>query len=134
MNLILLQQAIDYIETIPDNVFNLEALITQGGSCGTIACAAGHLAMSPDFQALGLTLVPNCDGDGWSGGRLRWQGLDHWWDTALGELFDLDRMTAGNLFGQRGDGSDDEYQFEGTDKQLWLQRARTFIAEQQVPA
>lgn len=135
MNLILLQQAIDYIETIPDNVFNLESIYSKR-ECGTIACAAGWLAQNPDFQALGLGLAPNTPEE-FSGARLKINGVEKWWDYSISELFGLEHDDGVELFGTRGCGAlgyAEEMAFPGTDKQLWLQRARTFIAEQQVPA
>lgn len=136
MNITLLQQAIDYIETIPDNVFDLGQIHHQG-DCGTICCAAGWLAHNSKFQALGLALtLPDTSSRFPYAAQLVLQGKAMYWDRAMADLFDMDREEAAALFGMRGDGPDgaDEYAFGGTDRELWLQRAREYIAEHQVAA
>lgn len=61
-NLDLLRDAYMIIDGIPDKSFNLMQVYSTRkvkADCGTIACAAGWLALHPDFQALGLKYSPD---------------------------------------------------------------------------
>ncbi len=91
-------------------------------NCGTIACAAGWIALDREFQSLGV--FPNPSGVPRFGGSL---GYD-----ALATLFDITEAESYNLFYTRN--GDDFKEFghdmvvHMTDRQLWLSRARMLRA------
>lgn len=55
-----LELVVEVLERIPDGVFKMTDWFTQN-DCGTQACAIGHCAMTPLFNAWGLTLVEQDD-------------------------------------------------------------------------
>lgn len=142
MNFERMQQAVAIIRDIPDDQLSLlywqheppgenETFARNIGqtNCGTIACAAGWLALHPAMQEQGLY----ADGDG----EPMFQSpiIDRNWPKkygffALSIFFDITKDEASELFGQRSDadGNDDE-EPELSDKQVWLMRAEKLIAK-----
>lgn len=131
MNIERLKQAIKIIEAIPDEKLNLRVwknanesigyVDSMEKSCGTIACAAGWLAMHPEMQAQGW----------WSGlcGQPVYQrekqtffGFD-----ALQMFFELRDSEAYGLFKPRYliERSGDRAAL--SDKEIWLMRANRFL-------
>jgi len=116
----LLREAYAIIGGIPKDAFNLRSVINLHGKsldCGTIACAAGWLAMHPKFNALGLCLAA---GDRHS---LQLQGEPIWFDTAMSKVFGISERLAAELFGiaLRGE--------TGSHKEIWLRRVRTYLGK-----
>jgi hypothetical protein len=80
----LLKEAYAIIDGIPEQAFDLEKIITDGGTsvgCGTVACAAGWLSIHPKFgKLLGADVTLNGESTTiyWPGGQ--------WWDDAVGSL------------------------------------------------
>lgn len=147
MNRERLQMAIDIIEAIPDSKIRLaqwvycgdyEALMhpTPDNQCGTVACAAGWLALSPAFRNMGLRLdeieYSYRNPDRIDEARLFLQDagssvLFTGWD-ALAHIFGLSALEAYHLFNnvtayerQNADSIDGTL----SDRQIWLERART---------
>jgi hypothetical protein len=91
-------------------------------NCGTIACAAGWIALDREFQSLGV--LPNPSGVPRFGGSVGY--------GALATLFDITEAESYNLFYTRN--GDDFKEFghdmvvHMTDRQLWLSRARMLRA------
>lgn len=129
MNIELFDKAVDFIASRTDEQLDLgdwQKSWTNRGTiapsseyvnCGTIACAGGWIALSPEFNELGvypgIAGAPRFDGDAAY--------------SAMAKLFDIPRHVAANLFYFRT--TDDEVQFGEfantmTDRQLWLSRAR----------
>jgi hypothetical protein len=92
-------------------------------NCGTIACAAGWLAINPDFEELGVEVCGS--------GAPKFENETAYW--AMARLFGLPYAVAIGLFYIRG--FDDYAKFGEkamehlTDRQLWLSRARLIRAE-----
>ncbi|MDP9155314.1 MAG: hypothetical protein M3O74_13800 [Pseudomonadota bacterium] len=74
-------------------------------SCGTVACAVGHAALIPEFQALGLKMVRDVTPDQFDFGALPFfDGKVSW--AAVHAFFDIDEDWADYLFmGTRYDSS-----------------------------
>jgi hypothetical protein len=148
-NIGLLKDAYAIIDGIPDGVFDLHQIARQNAQlhhknlnlyCGTIACAAGWLALHPTFAASVRTVKTNYRG------RIReivWhdrQGNEfisygnHDWAQGMAELFSLALRDTYTLFGARLNVTaryDEAILAENeriTDKQLWQARVRKFIA------
>lgn len=134
MNIELFDKAVDFIASRTDTQLDLgdwQKSSTQRGTiassseyvnCGTIACAAGWIALNPEFNELGV--YPG------SAGAPRFD--DNGGYYAMAKLFSLPQQVAANLFYFRT--FDDESQFgefanKMTDRQLWLSRARVVRAE-----
>ncbi len=137
MNVELFDKAVDFISSLDDQQLDLEdwqrvnygrkvATSSKDVVCGTIACAAGWLALNPEFEAYGLSTglmgTPRL-GDRNAGYRAEYSvGY-----RAMSELLDLPLRIAMNLFYFRNDkdralfGVDLKHL---TDRQLWLSRAR----------
>lgn len=113
-----LRDAFAILDGIPKKAWRLEAWRSRGSApvCGTIACAAGWLAMNPTMNEQGLTggvgAYPLCGGMSGYG--------------ALRKFFNLD-TTTGDVFCPRGYGYKDreltKTQLQAlSDKQLWQRR------------
>lgn len=119
----LLRRAYQIIDGIPDTRIRL-AYFSNGFSpheCDTIACAAGWLAMHPEFNALGLHL--NCVG----GIEVDGVGNSWGWDTRLAYLFEISSDEAETIFGKRAELG------RMTDKQVWQARVRKFLKSKETP-
>lgn len=147
-NYALLREARDVIASIPERQFDLNQIVTEIGAskvvgtivtdgnldsgCGTIACAAGWLALTPRFQALGLTVQLGC---GFRSQQfvLAYQGIStdsqSGYNLAMGPLFNLTLDQAENLFADSGKWrGGEECLSEGTsDKELFLARIDALI-------
>lgn len=116
---------------------NDDILQLQNWKCGTLACAAGHLAQMPKFYELGLQVRPihyesSQDSADYcvvyrEAGR---DGLLYNF-TALMYFFGLRPLRADELFGQRT--AQEKLDLEKTDKDVWLSRMREFFAEHNQP-
>lgn len=141
MNFELFDKAVDFIASRSDSQLNLGnwqynsaqksddlmwphiAKSSEEVTCGTIACAAGWLALSADFNALGL--YPNPAGCPIFKGSSAYH--------AMRVLFDITHNDAKELFAFRS-GSDSvtfgrDISNQMTDRQLWLSRARSIRAK-----
>lgn len=103
----------------------------ENWKCGTLACAAGHLAQMPKFYERGLQVrtfdeldymivykEPSRDGTLYN-------------FTALMYFFGLRPLRADELFGQRT--ALEKLDIDKTDKDVWLERMRAFFAEHRQP-
>ena len=123
----LLRDAYQIIDGIPESNFALKYWLDEDSwkkaepDCGTIACAAGWLALHPDMKKLGLTRDQM--------GTPMYLDMDGY--DALAAVFGINWQDARNLFGTRGMSRLDEPR-EGTvmmtDKKLWMYRVRQFLA------
>lgn len=134
MNVTRFKRAIEIIEELPDSQLDLkvwqkahDAWAGYIGSntkatCGTIACAAGWLALHPEMQEQGLS-AGYC-------GQPRYSGMDipHNGFRALELFFDIFREDADFLFQSRTIYESTFGREQFTDKQIWLQRAKQFLA------
>jgi hypothetical protein len=130
MNIELFDKGVEFIASRNDKQLNLGnwqssyiALSSEYVNCGTIACAAGWLALNPEFEALGVRAsrfgAPRFDG---------FVGYD-----AMAKLFGISQDDARTLFHFRafedkevfGDLAEEHM----TDRQLWLSRARLIRAK-----
>jgi hypothetical protein len=125
------KRAIEIIEATSDNQINLKVWqksqtfpsnyisSKEDATCGTIACAAGWLAIDPEMQAQGLT----CG----YGGEPRYNEGTKYISSfeALGHFFGIPEFDAEVLFSPRNIFEDSEL----TDKQVWLHRAKAFLDE-----
>lgn len=133
MNTPRFRRAIEIIEAIPDFQLNLREwqrstdhiggyiISSEQATCGTIACAAGWLALHPDMQAQGLT-------SGYCGQphvRGETCGVSF---RALELFFDIPDIDAYFLFGSRVGWEESGDMANLTDKQVWLNRARTVLS------
>ena len=122
----LLREAYEAIKSsVADDDLNLE-----DWKCGTLACAAGHLAQMPKFQERGLGVHQSLLGPA-SGFLISYRepgrdALLHNF-TALRYFFGLAPLRADELFGQRT--SQEKLDVEMTDKDVWLERMRVFFKE-----
>jgi hypothetical protein len=131
MNVDRFKRAIEIIEALPDEQVNLKVWqkenfakyisSKQEATCGTIACAAGWLALDPEMQAQGLK-------SGFCGQpefhfRGEICGVSF---RALGLFFDI--RDADTLFGPRVAWEESGDMERWTDKQIWLHRARTVLS------
>lgn len=124
MNIELLREAYAIIDGIPDNRFNLrdfaknvDAKPISPSRCGTVACAAGWLAMHPTFKAMGLGLSAD--------GELKYPGFScAAWSYILGKIFDCGYDEALHLFRPR---TYAELDSPKTDKQVWQARVRKYL-------
>lgn len=123
----LLKEAYAIIGGIPARKINLEAIITDRGpslACGTIACAAGWLAMHPKFKDMGLGLNPH-------GGGLAVNGIHTMFDTAMAQVFGITVGDAMDLFGTRHFSRfDSDLPQHLGDKALWKARVKAFLRAQ----
>jgi len=145
-NYALLREARDVIAAIPAHQIDLTAIVSQTGTdvasmtigtigdtdsgCGTIACAAGWLALTPAFQARGLSVsfdMPSyCATLSWNGVETQFQ---YDYDLAMAPLFNLTHTQARALFAE--DGYSDEDEEAGSDipdKDVFLARLDALIA------
>jgi hypothetical protein len=117
-----LRAAYAIIDGIPETRIDLDTWRRDSGkiTCGTIACAAGWLALHPDMQAMGLSALLN--------GGPAYQGLEGF--GALAQFFGIDTATAGHLFSYMGSYYDPPTcrgSFPWSDKAIWLARVRNFL-------
>jgi hypothetical protein len=130
VNISRFKRAIEIIEEIPDNQINLKVWqksqtcpanyisSKEYTTCGTIACAAGWLAIDSEMQAQGLT-------SGYGGEPRYSEGSEYISSfEALARFFDILEFDAELLFSPRNILEDSEL----TDKQVWLHRAKAFLA------
>jgi len=122
-NFELLKDAYAIIEGIPEGNFHLDTWRTrdEGASCGTIACAGGWLTLHPKFRELGLG-VDSYDFPNRFNNFPTFNGETH--NKALARFFGITESDADDLFRQRT-----RYEREGTDKELFLRRLRSFLAK-----
>lgn len=128
----LLRDAYAIIDGIPEDRFNLDSwrradshTNDNPSSCGTIACAAGWLAMHPMMQERGLRSgkygVPEI-------ATVTGVVISHY--QALGVVLGISRFDAEQLFGTRlfRRSYDPVYIPSNlSDKELWKARVRTFL-------
>jgi hypothetical protein len=130
----LFDKAVDFIASRSDDQLRLSdwqdngigrtlVLSSSEVNCGTIACAAGWLALNPEFEELGVEVCGS--------GAPKFE--DETAYRAMARLFGLPYAVALGLFYIRGF---DDYANFGekamehlTDRQLWLSRARLIRAE-----
>lgn len=119
----LLALSYQIIKNVPSQNINMEYWVKHN-SCGTIGCAAGHLASNPTLQLEGLYLAGTTEyarpafsrwieKKGWFGNKKKIleQLLDF---NALAALFQISTKDAGILFGKTSKGiklSDDKQIF-----------------------
>ncbi|MFP3609250.1 hypothetical protein SB778_03935 [Paraburkholderia sp. SIMBA_050] len=117
----LLKDAYAIVEGIPEENFLLDTWRTkdQGASCGTIACAGGWLTLHPKFRELGLS-TDSYDFPNRFNHFPTFRGETH--NKALATFFCITEDDADVLFRQRT-----RYEREGTDKELFLRRLRSFL-------
>lgn len=133
MNVPRFKRAIEIIEALPDSQLNLKTwqksyerekyiISSEQATCGTIACAAGWLALHPEMQAQGLS-AGYCGQPIYRDGDARAIQFN-----ALQLFFDIRDVDADWLFESRTvyEHSGDRAQL--TDKQIWLQRAKNFLS------
>lgn len=133
MNVTRFKRAIEIIESLPDAQLNLKVwqksigfkyiISADQATCGTIACAAGWLALNPEMHAQGLSC-------GHSGQPLYRDGEGNYFSQfdALRIFFGIGERDADSLFEERTiyEMTGDRMQY--TDKEIWLNRARSFLA------
>lgn len=89
----LLRQAYAILDGIPQEVYDLNTVVTKHGNksvkCGTIACGIGWLSQHPKFKALGLRHTSD-------GLYFKRQPVSYW--TAGARVFGIDEDEAGSLF------------------------------------
>ncbi len=150
-NYALLREAREMLASIPTRQFDLSQIVTERGAgafgsiaadgdlsagCGTIACAAGWLALTPRFQALGLT-ASCCSYGGNADYCLDYRGVSTEsqsdYDLAMAPLFNLTFKQAEHLFATRDEGDCEEDPDENlTDKALFLARIDRLLAAETV--
>lgn len=121
----LLKDAYSIIDGIPADLINLDKIYTNLGErpdCGTIACAAGFLALHPQFQALGL--MPYME-DG-----IQFEGAFGWYAKVMAELFSLSCVDAIQIFSPRGSSTYDVGMSALPHKELFLHRVTQFLKEE----
>ena len=151
-NYALLREARDVIASIPARQLDLTAIVSQTGTyaasvtvgaigdpdsgCGTVACAAGWLALTPAFQAHGLSVTFDTSS---YNATLSWRGIgtefQYDYDLAMAPLFNITLVQARALFAE--DGHSDEEEEEGSDtpdKEVFLARIDALIAAEGVSA
>lgn len=120
MNTELLREAYAIIDGIPAENINLFDITTKMSRdlCGTVACAAGWLALHPEFRKkTGLSISKN--------GSLLRRGVYDTYDTTLSRVFSCAPAEARQLFGPRVGFMYDEYPI--TDKEVWQRRVRYYL-------
>lgn len=134
MNSERLKECIAIIEAIPANRLDLDSWQKSTGPfpvfadrlqnthCGTIACAAGWLALYPQMQAHGL-LVSYRGRPVFTHNQQIFYGTD-----ALARFLDIRDVEADRLFTHRRQFEKCEPFKEMSDKELWLYRARQLLA------
>jgi hypothetical protein len=134
VNVTRFKRAIEIIEALPDEQLNLKVWqqsfdkaggyisSNQQATCGTIACAAGWLALNPEMQEQGLS-------SGF-GGQPEFWGEDFRALSfrALELFFDIRDVDADSLFQSRTVYESCGDRVEFTDKQIWLQRAKHYLS------
>lgn len=128
----LLRDAYAIIDGIPEDRFNLDLWRTKGKSpreCGTIACAAGWLAMHPEMRKKGLL-----NGEGGKPIFLDDLAIERTEFHALAKFFCMTYEQAAGLFCARWCGSPyDPQSLRGySDKELWKYRVRKFLKETKI--
>lgn len=133
-NYALLREAREVLASIPEAQFDLGQIIAEHSiaACGTIACAAGWLALTPRFQALGLTAVPIKSLD-FTVYSLAYKGVDteaqSGYDLAMAPLFNLTLKQAEDLFASRGDSRmDEDLDEDASDQEVFLARIDRLLA------
>lgn len=100
-----------HLESLPRKVFSIEVW-HQTKSCGTVACAAGHACMMPEFRRAGFRLTE----DGWP----IYRGEEHF--HACSKFFGITVDESLELF------SPNYYKNSPTPKQV-AKRIRTLVAK-----
>lgn len=123
----LMREAFTIIGGIPEEAIKLEKVVTAKGEsldCGTIACAAGWLAMHPKFQALGLGLAPR--DERYHPWQVTYKGefQSDMSSGAIRKILGLQRHEASRLFDTRYEKMDGR-----SDKAVWLERMYRFLEE-----
>jgi hypothetical protein len=127
----LLRDAYAIIDGIPESQFNLDHWRKKGRSpreCGTIACAAGWLAMNPEMRKKGLL-----NGEGGKPVFVDDLAIKRTEYHALAKFFCMNLEQAIGLFCSRYVGSPydpDPYEaYNYSDKEFWKYRVRKFLEE-----
>jgi hypothetical protein len=134
MHIELFDKAVDFIASRSDDQLHLSDWQDTGMgrtfvsssaevNCGTIACAAGWLAINPEFEELGVEVCGN--------GAPKFENETAY--SAMARLFGLPYAVAIGLFYIRGLEDYAKFGEEAmehlTDRQLWLSRARLVRGE-----
>lgn len=124
----LVREAYAVVDGIPADRFNLRTIANKSDphNCGTVACAAGWLAMHPKFKALGLGLV------GHGGGYLNLakDGVSsHSFATILSDVLNIDLQDAKDIFNPKVPDNpyDPPKSSRMSDKSRWKYRVRKFL-------
>ena len=119
----LLRKAYAIIDGIPEDRFDLSSILHGGNpnphACGTIACAAGWIAMHPDFQELGLTLT--------SYGSILFNGHAKGCWIVMAEILGITVHDSIIIFDGRNDFERRGKLGKLSDKELWKYRVRKFL-------
>ncbi|MDY7537559.1 hypothetical protein RGU72_04740 [Undibacterium sp. 5I1] len=122
-NFELLKDAYAIISGIPESQIDLGSITKNDcteASCNTIACAAGYLAMHPQFNALGLSIGVH--------GGLAYQNQNYGdFTTPLSQVFNLTERQAMNLFSYVGGSGYDAEIGASSDKTRWQKRVEAFL-------
>jgi hypothetical protein len=86
--------------------------------CGTVACALGHAAMTPEMQAEGLSILSPTSGLPWMMPRLHGETVEYGY-FVVDAFFGLPRGTARDLFSPE----------ETNDRERFLAMADRVLAE-----
>lgn len=135
----LLRDAYAIIDGIPPRKIDLDAIQESKGeslTCGTICCAAGWLALHPQFQALGLNMTHDPAHFFHPRAWVTFNGNDHDGDYAavMSRVFRITDDEAVELFGCAGESPyDHSMRRNATDKSLFLNRVRSFLKEKGQP-
>ena len=133
MNHELLRKAIEVIERIPEEQFDLDTFYSRfegdypgAKSCGTIACAAGWLAVDKEFSASsGLRPRETI----WNQFTITdrppaYNHISELWFKPLARVFGMSDEDTIYLFNSRIGSS-----IKGSDKEVWLARARELLEQ-----
>jgi hypothetical protein len=132
MNVERFKKAIELIEKTPDEQINLRVWQKAGrnrvtsraqANCGTIACAAGWIALDPEMQEEGMSV-----GDfGQPIYPYRGQHLDGF--DALQYFFDIRDVEVDYLFESRRNSELVNGLEKYSDRNIWLRRAHNLLAD-----
>lgn len=146
----LLLRAAEVLAAIPPERFNLaewvtgdartkildDQKVTKKDHCGTVACAAGWLGLTPEFQKLGLKFeaIPGTYGKSYDTDLtyVNNEGKSLSRFDGLAQLFDVDYYTALELFCPAGTGNYDreicdKHGWELSDRDLFQHRVKKII-------
>ncbi|TSP14014.1 hypothetical protein [Cupriavidus campinensis] len=126
-----LREAYAIIDGIPQEAFDLDAVVTKSDGnlkCGTIACAAGWLMIHPKFARILKTKL-SVDQDDPTDSYVD-SDLNEDYDQAMMRLFNMNRDEVMQLFSFRNhsDGYVPDTE-ELSDKEVWKTRVRNFLVK-----